>query len=52
MKSKGKLEVNYPINPRKSDVTEIEIEELLRNNFKMVERVGGSKKAPLFLCVK
>ena len=46
----GEFIANYPASPRKSDLTAKEMEMLLRQQFKFVERVGGSASAPLWTC--
>lgn len=48
----GKFVCNYPISPRKSDVSAEELIELLIKYFRKVERCGGTKKAPLLVCFK
>ena len=44
--------MNYPVSPRKIDLTASELENKLKDFFVSVERVGGTKQAPLFKCTK
>ena len=48
----GVAVMNYPLSPRKIDLTPAELEEKLNEYFTTVERVGGTKQAPLFKCTK
>jgi len=43
--------VNYPVTPRKSDVTVDQLERLLKGEFGTVEMVVGTKAAPVYRCV-
>ena len=47
LKGGGKVIGNYPESPRKMGMATDEFTELLKQEFKSVERVGGTKKAPI-----
>jgi len=46
---KGKLIANYPESPRKSPLTTEQVEKKLKARFKNLERIGGTKRAPVWL---
>jgi len=48
----GTFVANFPQSPRKSDMTAGDMEKLLKEQFKLVSRVGGSKSAPVWECIK
>ena len=53
MKKKGFLLVNYPVSPRKGVMEQVDPEQLkafLESFFIVVDRVGGTRTAPLFKC--
>jgi len=52
VKEAGMFIANYPKSPRKSDITPKEMEQLLLERFKMVERVAGSAAAPCWVINK
>jgi hypothetical protein len=45
----GKLLANYPESPRKGPMNQNDVEMGLKAYFSNVERVGGTKRAPVFL---
>jgi len=45
----GVFFANYPLNPRKSNMTAAQVEDVLRDYFDSVIRVGGTKQAPLWI---
>ena len=52
VKKDGKAIVNYPLAPRKSDVSTDHLQGVLREYFSGVEVVGGTKNAPVFRLTK
>ena len=48
MENNGEFVCNYPQSPRKMDLKETDIEEILLSMFASVERVGGTKSAPVW----
>lgn len=44
--------VNYPMDPRKSDMVRAEVQTMLEDYFDVVIRVGGTPNAPLWECLK
>lgn len=52
MKDNGEFICNYPQTPRKMLLSEIDIEGFLRFAFSSVERVGGTKSAPIWKAIK
>jgi hypothetical protein len=50
-KSGGLLVCNFPASPRKCEGTDADhVRRLLMACFELVERIGGTKQAPVFLC--
>lgn len=45
----GEFICNYPVSPRKMEMDSSEIEEILISVFPNVTRVGGTKKAPIWM---
>ena len=52
MNNNGEFICNYPQSPRKMDLKETDIEEILFSMFGFVERVGGTKSAPVWKVIK
>lgn len=48
MGNNGEFICNYPQSPRKMDLKETDIEEILLSMFGFVERVGGTKSTPVW----
>lgn len=48
----GEFICNYPQSTRKMDLKETDIEEILFSMFGFVERVGGTKSAPVWKVIK
>jgi len=48
----GKVFVNYPSSPRKSNLTTGDMKEMLLKHFREVSWVGGSRNAPIWTCMK
>jgi len=44
----GKAIVNYPKSPRKSDITPLNLENILKEYFGVVDRISRSGKPPIF----
>ena len=52
IKPGGRFTANFPESPRKADdIDASHVENELKSRFHTVNRVGGTKKAPLFHCV-
>lgn len=52
MENNGEFVCNYPKSPRKMDLKGTDIEEILLSMFDSVERVGGTKSAPVWMVKK
>lgn len=52
MNNNGEFICNYPQSPRKMDLKETDIEKILLSMFGFVERVGGTKSAPVWKVIK
>ena len=52
MENNGEFVCNYPQSPRKMDLKGTDIEEILFSMFGFVERVGGTKSAPVWKVIK
>lgn len=52
MNNNGEFICNYPRSPRKMDLKETDIEKILLSMFGFVERVGGTKSAPVWKAIK
>lgn len=52
MENNGEFICNYPQSPRKMDLKETDIEEILLSMFGFVERVCGTKSAPVWKVIK
>jgi len=52
VKKNGIFVCNYPLSPRKADITVEKMVSLLSKHFKTITRVGGTKTAPLWKCKK
>lgn len=52
MKDNGEFICNYPQTPRKMLLSETDIEGFLLSIFSSVERVGGTKSAPIWKAIK
>lgn len=52
MENNGEFVCNYPLSPRKMDLKGTDIEEILLSMFGFVERVGGTKSAPVWMVKK
>ena len=52
LNDKGAFIANYPLSPRKADITVKDMAILLKEYFQYVTRVGGTASAPLWLCAK
>lgn len=52
MNNNGEFICNYPQSPRKMDLKETDIEKILLSMFGFVERVGGTKSAPVWKAIK
>ena len=52
MKDNGEFICNYPQTPRKMLLSETDIERFLLSIFSSVERVGGTKSAPIWKAIK
>ncbi len=48
----GKVFVNYPASPRKSNLTTGDMKKMLLKHFREVSWVGGSRNAPIWMCMK
>ena len=52
---KSRAIMNFPMNPRKGTIAEVNAEEMQGHigvYFSSVKRVGGTKSAPLYECIK
>ena len=52
MENNGEFVCNYPQIHRKMDLKGTDIEEILFSMFGFVERVGGTKSAPVWKVIK
>ena len=52
MNNNGEFICNYPQSPRKMDLKGTDIEEILFSMFGFIERVGGTKSAPVWKVIK
>lgn len=52
MNNNGEFICNYPQSPRKMDLKETDIEKILLSMFGFVERIGGTKSAPVWKAIK
>lgn len=52
LKDNGEFICNFPASPRKMEMNEDEMKEVLISVFPNVSRVGGSKSAPIWKVVK
>jgi SAM-dependent methyltransferase len=52
LKPDGVFFANYPLSPRKMDKAGWELHSFLKDHFKVVDRVGGTSQAPLWLLKK
>jgi hypothetical protein len=49
---RGTIIVNYPLSPRKTDIDADSVERRLKRRGLAVLRVGGTKKAPVWECMR
>ncbi len=52
LKQDGVFFANFPASPRKLQITVEQMEVMLLEHFSIVNRVGGTKSAPLWICTK